>query len=91
MNATVSIDKAGRLVLPKAVRRKLHLQPGDLLDMELGGNEVRLRPRHTALAQMRREGGRVFWDAPGASASVEEIEQAMARGKAERDARASGL
>jgi AbrB family looped-hinge helix DNA binding protein len=91
MSITISIDKGGRVVLPKVVRSRLHLEPGDLLDAELGVNEVRLRPRHATLSGISREGGRVVWDAPGASATVEEIERALVRGRSERDARASGM
>ncbi len=85
------MDKAGRLVLPKEIRARLHLEAGDLLEAEIGVNEVRLRPRHAAQSGMSREAGRVVWDVPGASATVEEIDRAIGRGRGERDARASGM
>jgi AbrB family looped-hinge helix DNA binding protein len=88
---TIPMDKAGRLVLPKEIRAKLHLEAGDLLEAEVGVNEVRLRPRHAAQCGISREGGRVVWDAPGASATVEQIDRASARGRVERDARAAGM
>ena len=86
----VTIDKAGRLVLPKEVRVRLHLSAGDVLDAEIGVNEVWLRPRHAAAARITRIGQRSVWDAPGAVATLEEIENALQRGRSERDARASG-
>jgi AbrB family looped-hinge helix DNA binding protein len=91
MSICLSIDKAGRVVLPKEIRVRLHLEPGDLLDADLGVDEVRLRPRHAALSGISHVEGRMVWDAPGASASVGEIEHAVRRGRSERDSRASGL
>ncbi len=88
---TIVIDKAGRLVLPKEIRTRLHLVAGDLLEAELGVNEVRLRRRQAAAARVIRPGARAIWDAPGTGATVEEIESALERGRVERDARASGL
>jgi AbrB family looped-hinge helix DNA binding protein len=44
MRATVTIDKAGRLVLPKAMRDALHLKPGSSLEVEQRDDEVVLRP-----------------------------------------------
>lgn len=40
----VKIDRAGRIVLPKAVRDKLGLAPGDSLELEQRGNRVTLFP-----------------------------------------------
>ena len=85
------MDKAGRLVLPEEIRVRLHLEAGDLSEAEVGVNEVRLRPRHAVQSGLNREGGRVIWDAPGATATVEEIDRAIGRGRGERDARASGM
>lgn len=91
MKATISIDRAGRFVLPKAFRSRLHLQEGDVLEAEMGGDEVCLRRVMVSPARILREGGRAVWDAPDAAASLEEIEQSIHRGRQERDARASGL
>lgn len=91
MKGTIPIDRAGRLVLPKAFRKRLHLEEGDLLEVEMDAHEVRLRPVVASQSRMIRQNGRAVWDAPGASASIEEIEKAMNRGRNERDARASGL
>lgn len=44
MNIRLSIDKAGRVVIPKPLRQELHLEPGDALEMESAGEEITLRP-----------------------------------------------
>jgi AbrB family looped-hinge helix DNA binding protein len=43
MNATVTIDKAGRLVLPKPMRDALHLEPGSNLEVEQREDSIVLR------------------------------------------------
>jgi AbrB family looped-hinge helix DNA binding protein len=42
-SVTVTIDKAGRLVLPKAMRDALHLKPGSSLEVERRDDELILR------------------------------------------------
>ena len=44
MNARLTIDKAGRIVIPKPLREELHLEPGDDLELESAGEEITLRP-----------------------------------------------
>lgn len=44
MSTRLTIDKAGRVRIPKAVREELHLQPGDSLEMERAGEQITLRP-----------------------------------------------
>jgi len=87
----IAIDKVGRMVLPKEIRDRLQLVAGDFLEAEVRANEILLRPRRASAARISREGARAIWDAPGASATIEEIGVATRRGRAERDGRASGL
>jgi AbrB family looped-hinge helix DNA binding protein len=44
MATKISIDKAGRVVLPKSVREKLRVEAGDDLLVEAGDNHIILRP-----------------------------------------------
>ena len=44
MNTRITIDKAGRVVIPKPLRQELHLEPGDALELESAGEEITLRP-----------------------------------------------
>jgi len=42
--ALVPIDNAGRIVLPKPLRKKLSLLPGDKLAVTVEGNSIKLEP-----------------------------------------------
>jgi AbrB family looped-hinge helix DNA binding protein len=44
VNARLTIDRAGRVVIPKPLRKELHLEPGDALDLETAGEHITLRP-----------------------------------------------
>ena len=44
MSIRLTIDKAGRVVIPKPVRDELNLEPGDSLEMETAGEQITLRP-----------------------------------------------
>jgi AbrB family looped-hinge helix DNA binding protein len=44
VNTRLIIDKAGRVVIPRPLRKELHLEPGDALGMESAGERITLRP-----------------------------------------------
>jgi AbrB family looped-hinge helix DNA binding protein len=44
MSTRLTIDKAGRVVIPKPLREELHLEPGDSLEMDSTGEQITLRP-----------------------------------------------
>jgi AbrB family looped-hinge helix DNA binding protein len=44
MSHKLNLDKAGRVVLPKPVRDRLKLRPGDALQLEAEGESITLRP-----------------------------------------------
>ncbi len=56
MASTVSIDKAGRLVLPKPIRDKLGLAPGDDLLIESEGDAITLRPVRPTPTMIKKQG-----------------------------------
>ena len=60
MNVTVTLDKAGRVVIPKTLRDELHLEPGDALELETEGDRVILRPIHSATPLRKERGVWVF-------------------------------
>jgi AbrB family looped-hinge helix DNA binding protein len=60
MSSKVTLDRAGRVVLPKTLRDELHLSPGDTLDLTVKGDEVTLRPRRGATPLQKERGVWVF-------------------------------
>src|ERR1039458_6860463 len=56
MNNRLVMDKAGRVVIPKPLRKQLQLEPGDALELESGGEQITLRPARGA-GPLRNEHG----------------------------------
>jgi AbrB family looped-hinge helix DNA binding protein len=56
MKITVTLDKAGRVVIPKTLREELRLEPGDSLELESEGERVTLRPVRSE-SPLRKERG----------------------------------
>jgi len=44
MNMKITVDRSGRLVLPKPVRDKMRLVAGSTLELETEGERITLRP-----------------------------------------------
>lgn len=44
MATKISVDKAGRVVLPKSLREKMRVEAGDDLLIEAEGDRITLRP-----------------------------------------------
>jgi AbrB family looped-hinge helix DNA binding protein len=53
MQLTVTIDKAGRVVIPKKIRDELRLGAGDTLTLEREGERLTLRPVHAGTPLQR--------------------------------------
>ncbi len=60
MNAELTIDGSGRVVLPKALRDKLALGPGDALALETTGDQITLRPVRPVAPLTKEQGVWVF-------------------------------
>ena len=58
MNARLTIDEAGRVVIPEPLRMELRLKTGDALDMESTGEEITLHPVRNAGRLTKKQG---FW------------------------------
>ena len=60
MNTTVTVDKAGRVVLPKPVRDELQLSAGDSLELENSEDQIVLRPVRGKAGMRKKMGIWVF-------------------------------
>ena len=60
MKTEITIDKAGRIVLPKDLRQQLHLSAGDILDLTVEAEQITLRPRQVAPPLQKERGVWVF-------------------------------
>jgi len=72
MTATITVDKAGRCVLPKRIRERMHLREGARLRLELTGDTLELTPV-AAEARLEKIGKRrvvVGWDGFDAAKAV---------------------
>ena len=88
MNTTITIDKAGRVVIPKEVRDELRLEPGDTLALESEGERVTLRPVHGGSPLQKEHGVWVFRG--GTPLSLDEANQILRETREERDRRNTG-
>lgn len=52
MNTTLTLDKRGRIVIPKLLRDELHLAVGDSLELESQGDQITLRPVARGCAEL---------------------------------------
>jgi AbrB family looped-hinge helix DNA binding protein len=72
MRNRVSVDKAGRVVLPKPLRDKMQLVAGDQLLIESEGERVTLRPVRPQ-ATMKKEFGIWVYQGELSTASIPEL------------------
>lgn len=85
----ITIDKAGRLVVPHEIRTRLQIRPGDVLDVEAGEESITLRPVREA-ATLRWENGFLIADVklpPGET----DIQKWIEHDREERDKKLLGL
>jgi AbrB family looped-hinge helix DNA binding protein len=88
MSTKVTLDRAGRVVLPKAVRDEMHLSPGDTLDLTVKGDEVTLRPRRSATPLQKERGVWVF--RTGEPLAADETDETLRTIRARRHRRNTG-
>jgi AbrB family looped-hinge helix DNA binding protein len=85
MEGTTTIDKAGRVVIPKQVRDELRLAPGDTLVFASEGESVTLRPLHTSAPLQKERGVWVFRGRK--TLSLDEANQIVRDAREQRDGR----
>jgi AbrB family looped-hinge helix DNA binding protein len=89
MNTTVTIDKSGRVVIPKKIRDELRPVAGDTLALESEGERVTLRPVDAGTPLQRECGVWVF--RAGKALSLDEANEIVGETRAERDRQNSRL
>jgi len=83
MSIHLTIDKAGRVVIPKGTRKALHLEPGDSLEMESAGEQITLRPLRGVGPLSKEQGVWVFRTGQQLPSSV--TDDVLERLRSERD------
>jgi AbrB family looped-hinge helix DNA binding protein len=83
MTTKLTLDKAGRVVLPKPLRDELGLTVGDTLELESRGEQITLRPVPGAVP-LRRERG-IWVYRTGRRLKADTTDQAMRQIRGERD------
>ena len=57
MISSITLDSAGRLVLPKAVRERLHLHAGAKMKLEVVADKIELTPEPDENVRVVKKGG----------------------------------
>jgi AbrB family looped-hinge helix DNA binding protein len=89
MDAKLTVDKAGRVVLPKPLRDELQLEAGDILEVESSGDEIRLRPLRGQVQLRKKHGVWVF--RAGEPLAATEVEKTVRQVRREREAHNLGV
>ncbi len=72
MTTKLTLDQAGRILIPKVLRQELQLGPGDTLQLESQGDEITLRPvRPQAL--LKKEFGIWVYQGEASDASIVDL------------------
>lgn len=77
MAHTLTVDKAGRVILPKPLRDTSHLRTGSGLKAEVGGGRIELK-EDVREARVERRGRRrvvIGWEGFDAAKAVEEMRE----------------
>lgn len=75
---TATLDKAGRVVLPKKIRDKLHLKTGAAFKIEIVGDKIELEQELPKVRIVRNARGRrvvIGWEGFDGAKAVQEIRE----------------
>ncbi len=85
MSTRLTIDSAGRVVIPKPLRDELELEPGDALELESAGDRITLRPVRAVVPLTKEQGVWVFRTGqPLAAAVTDEVLREVREGRDRR-------
>jgi AbrB family looped-hinge helix DNA binding protein len=73
MSIEITLDRAGRVLIPKAVREQLHLQPGDILRLESEGEDITIRPQRANPSLVKERGIWVLSTGEPTTASIPDL------------------
>ena len=82
METKVTLDAAGRVLIPRALRDELQLQPGDTLALDSDGERLTLKPVRAESAMRKERGVWVFRG--GRKITAAETGEALANLRASR-------
>jgi AbrB family looped-hinge helix DNA binding protein len=91
MTTTVTLDKAGRVVIPKPVRDQMHLDAGDELELSFEGESMTLRPVRVPTRLRKKHGIWVFGGTERITAEETDSVLRGVRGQRDRQNRGDGL
>jgi AbrB family looped-hinge helix DNA binding protein len=83
----VSIDQAGRIVLPKNVRQELAIKSGDTFKVSVQGMAVTLTPNKTGSGFVRKGKALVFATAGEEMLSEATAQEILSAGRAEHESK----
>ena len=83
MTVKVTLDKAGRIVLPKPLRQELQLEPGDILMAETSGEQITLSPLRGTAGLRKKHGVWVYRAGEPLSDAV--VQETLRQVRRERD------
>jgi AbrB family looped-hinge helix DNA binding protein len=84
MTAKITLGQAGRVVIPKSLRDKLHLSPGDTLELQSEGENIVLRPVHATGIMRKEKGMWVFYSGTGKSLTLADTNALIEEDREER-------
>jgi AbrB family looped-hinge helix DNA binding protein len=79
----ITIDRAGRIVVPKPIRDRFHLVPGTTLELQAGADGIRLFPVSNEPSLVSKQGVLVHH---GPGTTEVDIRQVIDQVRANRDA-----
>lgn len=84
MTGRLTLDKAGRIVLPKPLRDELQLAPGDILEIECTGDQITMRPVRGNGQLQKKDGLWIFHSSEPITAEMAERTAREVRRERER-------
>jgi AbrB family looped-hinge helix DNA binding protein len=82
MTATLTLDNAGRLLLPKRMREQLKLRSGAKMKVEIVGDKIQIEEEVQPVEWVRNKSGRrvvVGWEGFDAAAAVRATHEDLAQ------------